>query len=196
MGEELGSARRDRLAPALPGSRTGHSHHRRSDRGTPGDSASPPTTSSPRRYDGPGCTRSSGSPSVCWPVSGLWECRAMSAPTRTLSSCEPVTSDDAMTADWARTSVRGVGTDLRAGLSTRWMASIELPTTFPRNHLPPSSGSNRPGVVPVPGPSAAVQPFPAARAFSSGRRTLTPAHHRTPSRAGGTNGGRPVSGNG
>ena len=50
----------------------------------------------------PACTASCGSPSASCPTSARSACRATSAPTATSSCIRAVTSDDAMTADWAR----------------------------------------------------------------------------------------------
>ena len=54
-----------------------------------------------------------------------------------------VTSDDAMTADWARLPYDAAGTDVAAGSSTRSPASIGSPTTSRRSRRARSSGSSR-----------------------------------------------------
>ena len=65
-------------------------------------SCATPTPSSRTRSARPACTASCGSPSACCPTSAPSACRATSARTASVVVIRAVTSDDAMTADWAR----------------------------------------------------------------------------------------------
>ena len=58
--------------------------------------------SSRTRSARPACTATCGSPSASCPTSAPSACRATSAPTASVVVIRAVTSDDAMTADWAR----------------------------------------------------------------------------------------------
>ena len=95
-------ARADGLAPAVPGARARDPDHRRGDAPSGSRSCARPTRSCRRRSAGPGSTASSGSRSPCCRRSARSACRATSARTRYPIVIRAVTSDDAMTADWAR----------------------------------------------------------------------------------------------
>ena len=90
------------LAPAVPRAGPRDPHHRRGHRASGSRSCATPTRSSRRRCGAPGCTASSGSRSPCCPRSARSACRATSARTAIPVVIRAVTSDDAMTADWAR----------------------------------------------------------------------------------------------
>ena len=103
VGAELGLPR-DGSSGASPSpvrvSRSGSSAARR--RRSVSTCCAPPTRSSRRRSAAPASTASSGSPSASCPDIRTVGSRATNARTATSSSIRAVTSDDAMTADWAR----------------------------------------------------------------------------------------------
>ena len=115
-----GPARRDRLAPALPRPRPGRAHRRRGDPPSGPRSCGPPTPSWSRRSARPGLYRE------------LWQSFAVLPAVRTVGVMgdgrtyaypvviRAVTSDDAMTADWARLPY-----DLLERLSSRIINEVE-----------------------------------------------------------------------
>ena len=96
-------ARAPGLAPAVPGPGPRDPHRRRrGDQGAPRRAARGRPHPAGGDPQAPACTASCGSPSACCPTCARSACRATSAPTATSSCVRAVTSDDAMTADWAR----------------------------------------------------------------------------------------------
>ena len=174
-------ARGDRLAPAVPRSRARRADHRHDHARAGRDPAGAPTRSSSRRSGAPACTARSGRASRCCPRCAPSACMGDDRTYAYPIIIRAVTSDDAMTADWARLPVRGARAHLVAG-------DQRGPGREPRRlrrHVAsppaPSSGSRRP-----------AHP-PSCRAQSVSRRiSTTTGENRRSSRVGATPIGRPA----
>ena len=112
----------------------------------------------------PGSTARSGSArSCCSPTCARSACRATAAPTATPSCCGPVSSEDAMTADWTRVPYDVLATDLHP----HHQRGARGQPGRARRHAQ-AAGHHRVGVTDRPEPGT-------VRAATSGSTTSRPA---------------------